>query len=55
MDAWNVILNSSKKELYVDFIIHFRKVCEKYPYLLKYVESTILDQVKENIVYAWTN
>ena len=27
----------------------------KYPDLLKYVESTILDQVKEKIVCAWTD
>ena len=26
-----------------------------YPIFLKYVERTILDHVKENIVYAWTN
>ncbi|XP_050891007.1 uncharacterized protein LOC127096489 [Lathyrus oleraceus] len=37
MDAWNVIVNSSTKELYVDSVIHFRKVCKKYPDLLKYV------------------
>ncbi|XP_050893360.1 uncharacterized protein LOC127099673 [Lathyrus oleraceus] len=54
-DAWNRIINSSTKEPYVDSLIHFRKVCEKYPDLLKYVESTILDQVKENIVCAWTD
>ena len=55
MDAWNHILNSSTKELYADSVIHFRKVCEKYPALLKYVESTILDQVKEKIACAWTD
>lgn len=37
IDAWNRIINSSIKELYVDFVIHFMKVCEKYAYLLKYV------------------
>ncbi|XP_058776175.1 uncharacterized protein LOC131650486 [Vicia villosa] len=31
------------------------KVCEKYPNLLKYVESTILDQLKEKIACARTN
>ncbi|XP_050875837.1 uncharacterized protein LOC127079496 [Lathyrus oleraceus] len=30
------------------------KMCEKYPNLLKYVENTILDQVKEKIICAWT-
>lgn len=43
------------KELHVSVVIHFRKVSEKYPYLLKYVESTILDQVKENIFCASTD
>lgn len=54
MDAWNVIINSSTKQLYVNDVIHFRNVCEKYPDSLKYFKSTILDQVKENIIYAWT-
>lgn len=30
MDACNVIVNSSAKELYADSAIHFKKVCEKY-------------------------
>lgn len=30
-------------------------VCEKYLELLKYVESIILDHVKEKIVCAWTD
>lgn len=55
MDAWNRIIFFSKKELYVDFVMHFRKVCEKYPDLLKYVESTTLDEVKKKIVCAWTD
>ncbi|XP_050895310.1 uncharacterized protein LOC127101927 [Lathyrus oleraceus] len=32
-----------------------KKVCEKYPDLLKYVESTTLDEVKKQIVCAWTD
>ncbi|XP_050886362.1 uncharacterized protein LOC127091721 [Lathyrus oleraceus] len=55
MNAWNHIINSSIIELYTDSIMHFRKVCEKYPDLFKYVESTILDQMKENFFCAWTN
>ena len=43
------------KQLYADVVINFKKVCEKYPYLLKYVESTILDQVKDKIVRAGTD
>lgn len=31
MNACNVIINSSMKELYVDFVILFSKVYEKYP------------------------
>lgn len=52
MDTQDVIVNSSIKELYVKFVIHFRKVCEKYQDFLKYVNSTILDKVKGNIFYA---
>lgn len=55
IDVWNVIINSSMEELYVDVVILFRKVCEKYSDLLKYVESTILDQVKEKIICAWAD
>lgn len=52
MDAWNGIINSSTKELYAESVIHFKRVCARYPDFLKYVESTILDQVKEKIVCA---
>lgn len=45
MDACNRIVNVSTKELYAISVMHFRKVCEKYPDLLKYAESTILDLV----------
>lgn len=55
MNAWNGIINSSTKELYVEFVIHFRRVCARYANLLKYVEETILDQVKEKIFCAWTD
>ncbi|XP_058746508.1 uncharacterized protein LOC131619430 [Vicia villosa] len=48
MDAWARIESSSTKELYADTVLQFQKICEKYPDLLKYVESTILDKVKEN-------
>lgn len=55
MDAWNVIINYSTKELYVDVVIHFRKVCEKYLDFLKYVEITILGQRKEKTFCTWTD
>lgn len=55
MDAWNIIINSSTEELYAESVTHFMRSCEKYLYLLKYGESNILDQVKENIVSAWSD
>ena len=55
MAAWNVLINASTKEMYTDTILQFRGVCEKYLNLLKYVESIILDQVKEKFVCAWTD
>ncbi|XP_058761990.1 protein FAR1-RELATED SEQUENCE 5-like [Vicia villosa] len=54
MDAWNVIVNASIKEIYADAVLKFRNVCVKYPNIMKYVESTILGQVKEKFVCAWT-
>ncbi|XP_058768454.1 uncharacterized protein LOC131642199 [Vicia villosa] len=48
MDPWARIASSSTKELYVDAVSQFQKICEKYPDLLKYIESIILDKVKEN-------
>lgn len=50
MECYN---NFFYKRVIRDVVIHFRKVCEKYIDLLKYVESTILDQMKENIICAW--
>lgn len=49
MDDWNVITNSSINELYVEFVIQFKKVCAKYPNFQQYVEITILDKMKEKI------
>ena len=54
MDAWNHIVNSSTKELYAGSVMNFRKVCEKYSDLLKYVESTILGQVHTGHCYSYT-
>lgn len=53
MDAWNHIVNTYTKELHVDSVMLFRKICEENPDLLKYVESTIIDHVKEKIVCAY--
>ena len=54
MGAWTAILNSTIKELYNEDVINYSKLCVEYPDFLKYVESTILDQVKEKIVCVWT-
>lgn len=54
MDVQNDIVNSSTKESYVDSVMHFKKVCEKYHDLLKYIESIILDLVKEKIICVLT-
>ncbi|XP_058776233.1 uncharacterized protein LOC131650548 [Vicia villosa] len=55
MDAWARIASSLTKELYADAELQFRKICEKYLDLLKYIESTILDKVKEKFFCAWTD
>src|SRR3954464_14851312 len=55
MDAWARTTSSSTKELYADAVLKFWKICEKYSDLLKYIESTILDKVKEKFVCAWTD
>lgn len=55
VDACNNIINYSKEELYVESIIYFRRVCVRYPYFMKYIESAILDQVKKKIGCAWTD
>lgn len=55
MDVSNSVINSFVKELYAELVIQFMRVCVKYLYFLKYVEIAILDQVKQNIVSAWTN
>ncbi|XP_058755172.1 uncharacterized protein LOC131628348 [Vicia villosa] len=55
MDAWDRVANSSTKELNAYAVLQFRKICEKYPDLLKYIESTILDKVKEKFVCVWTD
>ena len=49
------IVNASTNQMYTDDVLQFRAICEKYLNVLKYVESTILDQVKEKFVCAWTD
>ncbi|GAU30678.1 hypothetical protein TSUD_39020 [Trifolium subterraneum] len=55
MGAWEEVMYSPSEESYVDAVVQFRKVCEKFPKFINYVESTILDPLKEKLVRAWTN
>lgn len=41
--------------IYRIYVKRLRRVCTKYLNFLKYVENTILDQVKDKIVYALTH
>jgi uncharacterized membrane protein len=52
---WESIVESTSEDSYSDAVVEFRKVFDKFPKFLKYVETTILDLVKENIVRAWTD
>jgi hypothetical protein len=40
-------VESTSKESYIDAVVEFRRVFEKFPKFLKYVEETVLDPVKE--------
>lgn len=55
METYNIIIKYSIDGSYIDYVIQLRSVCTKYSVFLKYVETTILDQVKEKIVYAWND
>jgi hypothetical protein len=52
---WESVVESTSKESYIDAVVEFRRVFEKFPKFLKYVEETVLDPVKEKIVRAWTD
>jgi len=49
------VVESLTKESYVDIVVHFRDVCKKFAKLLTYIETTILNIVKEKIVREWTD
>jgi hypothetical protein len=55
MRAWNDVIESPRKDLYPSALMRFQDYCKKLPKFLNYVQSTILDTVKEKIVSAWTN
>jgi DNA-directed RNA polymerase subunit L len=54
MRAWDVIVESPTQELYASALVEFQNVSNDFPKFLTYVESMILDVVKEKIVRAWT-
>ncbi|MCH80434.1 otubain [Trifolium medium] len=54
MGAWEAVVEFLSEESYLDDVVEFRKVCEKFPKFVKYVETTILDMLKEKLVRAWT-
>jgi hypothetical protein len=49
---WESVVESTSKESYIDAVVEFRRVFEKFPKFLKYVEETVLDPVNEKIVRA---
>jgi hypothetical protein len=55
MIAWDNMVESLSKESYADVVVHFRDVCKKFPKFHNYVETTILNTIKENFVRAWTD
>ncbi|GAU51929.1 hypothetical protein TSUD_417120, partial [Trifolium subterraneum] len=52
---WNSIVDSTSEESYTTAVVDFRKVFEKFPNFVKYVETTVLDPVKEKFLSAWTD
>jgi hypothetical protein len=52
MDRFEALLDSQTKECYVQSLVEFRKVCEKFPRFLNYVEKTILDTDGTKVVRA---
>ena len=52
---WNSIVDSTSEESYTTAVVDFRKVFENFPNFVKYVETTVLDPVKEKFVSGWTD
>src|SRR4051812_1550452 len=55
MAAWRGILDAYSEEDYTEKLVHFRSLCGSIRTFCHYVESTILDKVREKVVCAWTN
>jgi transposase-like protein len=55
MRAWKDLVKSPTEDSYVSALLKFKDVCKPFPKFLAYVETTILNTVKEKFVRAWTN
>jgi len=48
------VVESPTQELYASNVMEFEDACKNFPKFLHYVQTTILDTVKDKIVRAWT-
>jgi hypothetical protein len=55
MSSFEDVLDSPTKEHYAKAVVEFRKLCKRWPILLKYVETIVLQTDEEKVVKAWTN
>jgi len=55
MSAWKDLVESPIEDSYASVLLRFKDVCKPFPKFLAYVETTILNLVKEKFVRAWTN
>jgi len=53
--AWEKVVESPTQELYANNVMEFQDACKNFHKFLHYVQTTILDTVKENIVREWTD
>ncbi|PNX59023.1 protein FAR1-related sequence 5-like, partial [Trifolium pratense] len=51
--AFTDVLDSSTEDEYAENVLKFRKLRERWPKFVRYVEETILDTNKERVVSAW--
>jgi hypothetical protein len=50
--TWEAIMKSHYEEIYVEPVVEFTKVFEKFSNVVKYVETTILYPLKEKLTRA---
>jgi len=51
--VWDDVDESLTKDSFASTVMRFRDVCKRIPKFLDYVETTILNSVREKIVRAW--